>query len=286
MTLSFEDLQRLISGRCGTFDVACPMCGPSRRAAPNKVRKVLRVWIEEDFATYNCQRCLAKGWARRDGAARIDPAERDQRRAVVREQEDRQKLRRQLLASHLWSRSLPIAGTIAATYLRSRKITCPLPATLRFLPARGGHPPAMIGAFGIPAEPEPGVLAIATSDVMGVHLTKLEPGGSGKAKMEPNKITIGKFVGSPIVVAPMNDALVLAITEGIEDALSIHQALGLGAWAAGSAGRLPALAEAIASTPAEHVTIVADNDPAGIGGATRLRDRLGNLGIAAEIKVL
>ena len=34
----------------------------------------------------------------------------------------------------------------------------------------------------------------------------------------------------------------LAITEGIEDRLTVHEATGLGAWAAGSASRMPALA--------------------------------------------
>ena len=47
------------------------------------------------------------------------------------------------------------------------------------------------------------------------------------------------------MLAPMNDLLGLAITEGVEDALSIHAATGLGAWAAGAASRLPALADAV-----------------------------------------
>ena len=34
--------------------------------------------------------------------------------------------------------------------------------------------------------------------------------------------------GLPIVVAPVNDSLGLAITEGIEDALSVHEATGFG----------------------------------------------------------
>ena len=46
---------------------------------------------------------------------------------------------------------------------------------------------------------------------------------------------IGRSTGAPIVLAPLTDALGLAITEGIEDALSVHEATGLGVWAAGSA---------------------------------------------------
>ena len=67
--------------------------------------------------------------------------------------------------------------------------------TLGFLPARGDHPPALIAAFGIATEPEPGVLAIADDAVTAVQLVKLKLDGSGKADIEPNKIIIGK--GSP-----------------------------------------------------------------------------------------
>ena len=47
-----------------------------------------------------------------------------------------------------------------------------------------------------------------------VPLIKLKPDGSGKAYIEPNKITVGKgALGSPIVLAPPNDLLGLAIIE-------------------------------------------------------------------------
>jgi hypothetical protein len=84
-----------------------------------------------------------------------------------------------------------------------------------------------MAAFGMPIEPEPGVLAIADNAVMAVQLVKLRPDGSGKADIKPNKIIIGQgALGSPIVLAPPNDLLGLAITEGIDDALSIHEATG------------------------------------------------------------
>ena len=49
-----------------------------------------------------------------------------------------------------------------------------------------------------------------------------------KADVDPAKITIGSPTGAPLVLAPMNDLLGLAITEGIEDAISVHQETGLG----------------------------------------------------------
>ena len=131
----------------------------------------------------------------------------------------------------------------------------------------------MVAAFGIPDEPEPGKLVIAEHQVKGVHLTLLTLDGRGKANVEPNKITPGPSMGWPIVIAPPNDLLGMVITEGIEDALSAHQATGLGAWAAGSAGRMPALAEHIPSY-IDCITVCADDDAAGQRGAHALADAL------------
>jgi hypothetical protein len=55
-------------------------------------------------------------------------------------------------------------------------------------------------------------------------LTKLNADGIGKADADASKIMIGKSAGWPICIAPRNDLLGLAITEGIEDGLSVHQA--------------------------------------------------------------
>ena len=101
---------------------------------------------------------------------------------------------------------------------------------LGFLPPQGEHPPALIAAFGLATELELAVIDIADANVRGVHLVRLAPDGRSML----DKITVGRgALGSPIVVAPLNDGLGLAITEGIEDALSIHIATGLGAWATG-----------------------------------------------------
>ena len=175
-------------------------------------------------------------------------------------------------------RRVPIEGTPAEVYLRNcRGYVGDIPATLGFLPpAKPGRHPALIAPFGIPEEPEPGVLAIADDKVMGVHLTLLLPDGSGKARVDTNKIMIGAVAGSPIVLAPMDDNLGLAITEGIEDALSVHAATGHGVWAAGSAMQMPKIA-AVVPDYCDCVTIVADDDNHGRKGAqalsARLRDR-------------
>jgi hypothetical protein len=131
----------------------------------------------------------------------------------------------------------------------------------------------MIAAFGITSEPEPGLLALAERDVMAVHLTKLRADGIRKADVLPNKIMLGRPKGSPIVLAPPNDLLGMCITEGIEDALSMHEVTGLGAWAAGSASLMPALADTVPDY-IDCVSILAHPDPAGIKGANELATRL------------
>jgi hypothetical protein len=114
--------------------------------------------------------------------------------------------------------------------------------------------------------------------VRGIHLTRLKPDGSGKAGIDKDKIMLGHSIGSPIVVAPPNDVLGLAITEGIEDGLTVHQATGLGVWAAGSASRMPALADAIPDY-IESVTTTVDNDDAGRRNSNELARRLHQRGI-------
>jgi hypothetical protein len=84
---------------------------------------------------------------------------------------------------------------------------------------------------------------------------------------------LGSSIGYPIVLAPPNDLLGLAITEGIEDALSVHASTGLGAWAAGSASRLPALADTVPRY-IEAITITVDDDEAGRRHADELGERL------------
>src|SRR5262249_11839757 len=133
-------------------------------------------------------------------------------------------------------------------------------------------------AFGLASEPEPGVIAIAACDIHGVHLTKLEHDGSGKADIEPNKMTFGLCSGSPIVLAPPNDGLGLAVAEGIEDGLSAFAATRLGVWVAGSATFLPPLADVVPDY-IETVTILRHDDEAGRHGAGELARRLSTRGL-------
>jgi Toprim domain len=187
----------------------------------------------------------------------------------------------------LWRQRQPIVeGRPPWVYLRqARGYLGPIPPTLGYLPARDGYPPAMIAAYGLAREPEPGVLAISDADVRAVHVTRLAPDGSAKAGGEHDKITIGSPLGSPIVLAPPNDGLGLAITEGIEDGLSIHAATGLGVWAAGSASYMPALADAVPSWM-DCVTVVGDQDDDGVRYGSELVSKLKARGFDTRLTFL
>jgi hypothetical protein len=191
-------------------------------------------------------------------------------------------------AAWFWSQRLPITGSIAERYLREvRGIACALPPTLGFLPSKRDHHPALISAFGLCDEIEPGIIA-APREVVAVHLTKLKPDGSGKVeveKPESNKIIIASPSGWPIIIAPPNDLLGLAITEGIEDALSVHQATGLGAWVAGSAPHMSKLGDAVPGyIDCVSIFTDADADRQGERNAALLAERLCERGIEVTVE--
>jgi hypothetical protein len=82
-----------------------------------------------------------------------------------------------------------------------------IPPTLAFLsPRKAEHHPALIAAYAITGESEPGVLT-EPRHVEAVHLTLLRPDGSDKADIPKPKITIASPGGRPITLAPPNDLL-------------------------------------------------------------------------------
>jgi hypothetical protein len=254
----------------------CPVCGGTDRFAIN-VRKGLFLCrgcgVGGDVITLvrhldDCSFAEAIELLAGEAPRRTTVVPPAAKRQTTYEQDQHRK------AAWLWSsKRQPIAGTLAECYLRSRGISCPLPPTLGFLPAADNHPPALIAAFGIASEPEPGMLA-APASVGAVHITRLLPDGNDRERGDKAKIMVGRSLGLPIVIAPPNDLMGLAITEGIEDALTVYQATALGAWAAGAAGRMSALATVVPNY-IEAITIyVHFADEAGRDGAQALADAL------------
>ena len=183
-------------------------------------------------------------------------------------------------ARSLWGQRELLAGTVAERYLRlARGYGGRLPPSLGFLqPSRPEHHPALIAAFTVPRDHlvDPDAL-LPPVGVEAVHLTFLSPDGSWKAPVDPDKIAVGAHKGLPLALAPVNDGLGLAICEGIEDALTVHEDTGLGAWAAGGHTFMPALADAVPAY-VEAVTVFADPEPEAQRNARALRDALVELG--------
>src|SRR5215475_9065301 len=168
--LTYDHLLVLCNSRFGISDVPC-LCGPSRHDPANRKRRVLRIWLKPEFATYYCARCGAKGWARDQAANgwgqynswQVPSARDEVDPDTVHAQRQIEKSRR------LWHHRKPIEGSPAEIYLRDvRKCDCELPSTLGFLPSlKQGHHPALISAFGLS---ESGVRELPDLDVRGVHL--------------------------------------------------------------------------------------------------------------------
>jgi hypothetical protein len=261
--ITFSSLLELIEPSFGTYDVACPRCGPDRKSEGNR-RRYER----------------AKGGVRPVAPSRPDSQPGGPRRSAEPNVARRNKAR------WLWSCRQRIEGTPAETYLRkARSYSGPVPTTLGFLASRGEHPPAMIAAFGKADETAPSNFCISDNAITGVHLTRLASDGRQKAGTQTDKIMIGTPSGSPIVLAAPGDLGGLAIAEGIEDALSVHEATGLGAWAAGAASFMPALAAAVSGW-IECVTIMVDNDDAGRSNADALAGRLERRGFRVRLVIL
>ena len=179
-----------------------------------------------------------------------DPATLLLRRA--KERDDAKKRARQARA--LWDEAAPIDGSLAETYLRGRGITCPLPQTLRFHPACW-HPTAA----RFPAM----VARVDGADHFSVHRTYLQPDGSGKAKVLPDKAMLGSVAGGAVALTDAPSDLVVA--EGIETALSL--ACGLlcapaTIWAALSTSGMRGLR--LPSSP-KRLIIATDGDHSGAG---------------------
>jgi hypothetical protein len=132
-------------------------------------------------------------------------------------------------AFRMWQRSQPAEGTVVETYLRARGYRDPIPIGLRYVtgvhPSDGAFHPVMVGTVIRTDQP---------ATFIGVHRTFLLPDGSGKAALEPAKMSLGPIGGGG--VPPAAPAAKIAVSEGIETGLSFMQATGIPTWAALSAG--------------------------------------------------
>lgn len=177
---ALDELHAMVGGKLGKHDLPCPACSPGRSSPKKRQLPVLAIWLlGSDFATFNCMHCGIHGEAHASG--RGNRVDRDAIRRALAESttRDRETAAAQLgKARWIWRQRLAIPGTIVERYLREvRGYGGPIPATLAYLPPRGQHGAAMVAAYGIPLEPEPGHLVMQDEAIAGIQLTKLTSEG-------------------------------------------------------------------------------------------------------------
>lgn len=154
-------------------------------------------------------------------------------------------------ARSIWRAALPANGTLAESYLRWRGLSVAIPPTIRFASLRygkrGREYPTLVAAVS----DEHGKLS-------GIQRTYLADDGKGKADVPKAKLSLGKVRSGAIRLAPVSRKLV--VTEGLEDGLSLQEALGVSVWVACGASMLPSMR---LPSFVRDVAIGGDNDAAG-----------------------
>jgi Toprim domain len=177
-------------------------------------------------------------------------------------------------ARRLWSMTRPLAGTLAATYLRHRDLKQLTGVTaLRFHPTCY-YRPDDDGSM----ETWPALIAAVTDfngTLTGVHRTWLAADGRGKAPVDVPRRALGDLLGHAVRFGVASD--VLAAGEGIETVLSLRQMLpDLPLAACLSAGHLAAM---VFPPLLRRLYVVRDDDPAGDHALETLVGRARDAGI-------
>lgn len=251
----------------------CPVCQPERRKGQTALT------LSDGTGGRLLAHCKRAGCAFTDilAAAGIgageyrppDPAELV-RRETERQAEAAKKARQ---AQRCWNEAQPIAGTVAAYYLRDRMITCDLPDTLRF------HPDCWHGAT---ATRHPALVALVEGgDSFALHRTFLKQDGSGKAAIEPNKAMLGSVAGGAVRLSQGPSRLLVG--EGIESTLSLLCGLLEGPVTASAALSTSGLRGLRLPQVSGRLTIAQDGDPAGRAAAHELAQRAHRTGWAVSI---
>lgn len=248
----------------GTYGTApCPVCQPEERRDQN----ALTLGDGRAGILLNCKksgcdfRHILAAAGLQPGDYRAPDREECARRMMAAQAET---VKRSAMARRVWDEAQLIEGTLAEVYLRSRRIDCPLPQTLRFHP-RCFHGPSR--------QTLPAMVALVDGGGgLAVHRTFLRADGRGKAGLpDGDKLMLGRVAGGAVRLSDGPGRLVIA--EGIESALSLVCGLLDGparVWAALSTSGMRSLR--LPETPGA-MAIAADADPEGRAAAQALAQR-------------
>jgi DNA primase len=188
------------------------------------------------------------------------------------------------VAQRIVKDSVPIEGTPAAVYLRSRGITVDLPHTLRF--AR--LPPPKIEGNGVLDANGPGrlpaLIAIVTDaagELVALQRTYLTEDGRKAKTTDPKgkvKYSLGNVIGGSVQLGPPSASIL--VCEGLEDGLTLAQGLGRSVWVAAGTSMMPAM---IFPPVVRSVVIGADGNAPGEAAAQKAAEAYAASGLSVRI---
>ncbi|MCZ8350255.1 MAG: toprim domain-containing protein [Rhizobium sp.] len=186
-----------------------------------------------------------------------------------------------VIARHIWADGRSLSGTLAETYLRSRKLEPPYPADLRFHP-RLEYREHETGEITF----HPALLAAirdASGGLRGIQRCWLASNGR-KAALDDPRRSLGHIHGHGVWLRhddPEHSSGTLLIGEGVETVLSLARIVPV----AGMVAALSAshLAGFILPVWVRYLRIARDNDPTGLRAARKLASRAAESGINVSI---
>ncbi len=236
--------------------------------------------VNDNKGTYHCHGCGAGGDAIRflmqqegmsfrdallsltgDTFPIISEEERTKRKAAA----EREVADRVTLARSIWQSSVPVAGTPAEVYLRSRSIDPKEHDTVRYVETPRWRDPET-GETGKDIPALVCALQDANDAIVGVQCVFLDDGGRKKyERLRPDntkakaKLTFGVIVGSALRLGGIGEHIVFV--EGPEDAMVLRQQLpSTPVWASCGTAMLPRI-----NVPSQvrQITLAGDNGEAG-----------------------
>ena len=224
----------------------CPSCGYPRSFA----LKATRTGLASVFCSNGCEREALSETVEKVMGGELSPSKTKYDDTTIIS-----KATRQEAALRLWGTALPLdrpAAEPGVAYLHARGIEY-----LR-------HSPALRFRSDT-RHPEGGALAALialVSDAAGqpvaVHRTYLMKDGSAKARVTPQKASLGPVWGGAVRLVEASEQFPLVIGEGIESSAAAGLLLGLPCWAALSAGNLAA--GLVLPPEVRRIVIAADHD--------------------------
>jgi putative DNA primase/helicase len=208
----------------GSYRCDCPLCGGHNLVLSDGRRRLLvKCWngcAQKDVL----DELRHRGVYGSNGHDPAPPETAAEHREKVAEAK-RETTKRTVNARDIWDTARPAKDTLAEVYFGSRQIMLPIPDTLRlansvFRPKSRDRRPHIVG-----------LIEHQDKGPIGISLIALNPlDASAKMTGDDRKWTKGPRAGGAVRLFPAGS--VLALSEGIEDALSFTQESGIPAWAA------------------------------------------------------